>query len=166
MPAPAKRFVPFKSAGLDLPIDMSDFSCRPDRYPFGRTRGTLRRQCAKNSAIARSFALRIGPFQGAALCRLGRSRGRCPGPHWQARLGVVWMLRQFNGVSVKRVIDRSGTRVPEHAHDWPVLSIFVIGGYLNKTELGGILFARPPAVFDRAGPAHAKTVPSARVAPI
>ena len=45
------------------------------------------------------------------------------------------MLRSFSGASVRRVIDRSHACVPEHAHDWPVLSLFVIGSYLNQTEI-------------------------------
>ena len=36
------------------------------------------------------------------------------------------MLRKFSGALVSRTIDRSGRLVPEHAHDWPVLSLFVM----------------------------------------
>ena len=43
------------------------------------------------------------------------------------------MLRRFSGATVRRVIDRSDARVPEHAHDWPVLSIFVLGAN-SQTE--------------------------------
>jgi AraC family transcriptional regulator len=70
------------------------------------------------------------------------------------------MLRRFHGVSVRRVIDRSRTRVPEHAHDWPLLSIFVIGGYLNKTELGETVIAGPSAILYRAGAAHENAIAS------
>jgi AraC-like DNA-binding protein len=70
------------------------------------------------------------------------------------------MLRQFSGATVRRVIDRSDARVPEHAHDWPVLSIFVLGRYLNETELGETLIAGPSAVFYRAGAAHRNVVGS------
>jgi hypothetical protein len=48
--------------------------------------------------------------------------------------------------------------VPQHAHDWPVLSLFVIGSYLNETELGARLIADPSAVFYRAGAAHRNTI--------
>jgi hypothetical protein len=57
------------------------------------------------------------------------------------------MLRSFSGASVKRVIDRSQAQVPEHAHDWPVLSLFVIGSYLNETELGERFISSPSAVY-------------------
>ncbi len=64
------------------------------------------------------------------------------------------MLQRFSGVSVKRVIDRSRALVPEHAHDWPVLSLFVMGAYANHTEVGEQLFCGPSAVLYRAGAAH------------
>lgn len=70
------------------------------------------------------------------------------------------MLRQFSGATVRRVIDRSDARVPEHAHDWPVLSIFVLGRYLNETELGETLIAGPSAIFYQAGAAHRNAVGS------
>jgi len=64
------------------------------------------------------------------------------------------MLYQFSGATVRRTIDRSGAEVPEHAHDWPLLSLFVIGGYSNQTELGERFIADPSAVFYAAGAAH------------
>ena len=70
------------------------------------------------------------------------------------------MLRRFSGATVRRVIDRSDARVPEHAHDWPVLSIFVLGRYLNETELGQTLIAGPSAIFYQAGAAHRNAVGS------
>lgn len=68
------------------------------------------------------------------------------------------MLRSFSGASVKRVIDRSQAQVPEHAHDWPVLSLFVIGSYLNETELGERFISSPSAVYYGAGAAHRNTI--------
>lgn len=68
------------------------------------------------------------------------------------------MLPSLAGARVRRVIDRSNTRVAEHAHDWPMLSIFVIGSYLNKTEIGERLIAGPSAVFYGPGAAHSNTV--------
>jgi AraC family transcriptional regulator len=47
--------------------------------------------------------------------------------------------------------------VPEHAHDWPVLSLFVIGSYWNETELGEEFISGPSAVFYRAGAGHRNT---------
>jgi AraC family transcriptional regulator len=67
------------------------------------------------------------------------------------------VLRTFSGASVTRVIDRSHSCVPEHAHAWPVLSLFVMGSYLNETEIGVKVIAGPSAVFYRAGAAHRNT---------
>jgi AraC family transcriptional regulator len=67
------------------------------------------------------------------------------------------VLHETSGVIVRRVVDFSDTQVPEHAHDWPVLSIFVLGGYLNQTELGKRLIDGPSAVLYRAGSAHRNT---------
>lgn len=47
--------------------------------------------------------------------------------------------------------------MPEHAHDWPVLSLFVIGSYLNETEAGETFISGPSAVFYRAGARHRNT---------
>jgi AraC-like DNA-binding protein len=68
------------------------------------------------------------------------------------------MLRELSGARLRRVVDRSRARVPEHAHDWPVLSLFVIGGYSNRTEIGEIFIAAPSAILYRAGAAHENTV--------
>ena len=68
------------------------------------------------------------------------------------------MLRSFSGASVRRVIDPSHSCVPEHAHAWPVLSLFVMGSYLNETEIGEKFISGPSAVFYRAGAAHRNTV--------
>jgi AraC family transcriptional regulator len=70
------------------------------------------------------------------------------------------MFQRFSGVSVRRVIDRSGTRVPEHAHDWPVLSLFVLGTYANITEIGEASIQWPSAILYRAGAAHRNNVGS------
>jgi AraC family transcriptional regulator len=67
------------------------------------------------------------------------------------------ILHASSGVTVRRVVDRSDARIPEHAHDWPLLSIFVLGGYLNQTELGQRLIDGPSAVLYRAGCAHRNT---------
>ena len=64
------------------------------------------------------------------------------------------MLRSFSGATVRRTIDRSGADVPEHAHDWPLLSLFVLGGYSNRTELGERSIAGPSAIFYAAGAVH------------
>lgn len=70
------------------------------------------------------------------------------------------VLCSFSGARVRRVIDRSHSVVPEHAHDWPVLSVFVLGGYENRTDLGQAVIAGPSAILYRAGAAHQNQVAS------
>lgn len=93
----------------------------------------------------------IGPFQGA----LPADRGFAG---FYGRWYVLEMLHEFSGVTVRRTLDRSGTEVPEHAHDWPLLSLFVIGSYLNRTETGERFIAGPSAVLYAAGAAHHNVV--------
>jgi AraC-like DNA-binding protein len=68
------------------------------------------------------------------------------------------VLRQFIGATIRRVVDRSCSSVPEHAHERPVLSLFVVGGYSNLTEIGEAVIAAPSAILYRAGAAHRNTV--------
>lgn len=68
------------------------------------------------------------------------------------------MQQRFSGVTVTRIIDPSDAEVPEHAHEWPVLSLFVMGAYLNRTDAGERLISVPSAVLYRAGAAHRNTV--------
>lgn len=70
----------------------------------------------------------------------------------------IGALRSFSGASVRRVIDYSHACVAEHAHDWPLLSLFVIGSYWNRTELGEHFICGPSAIFYRAGAAHRNRV--------
>lgn len=67
-------------------------------------------------------------------------------------------LREFTGATLTRVIDRSASLVPEHAHEWPVLSLFVIGAYSNQTEIGEAFIAAPSAILYHARAAHQNTV--------
>ena len=67
-------------------------------------------------------------------------------------------LARYSGATVRRVIDRSHACVPEHAHDWPLLSIYVLGSYLNRTEIGEVFIAGPSVIFYRAGAAHQNSV--------
>ena len=68
------------------------------------------------------------------------------------------LLHKFTGAVVSRIIDRSHAQVAEHAHDWPVLSLFVLGGYSSRTEIGERHVCAPSAVLYRAGARHSNTV--------
>jgi AraC family transcriptional regulator len=68
------------------------------------------------------------------------------------------LLHKFTGAVVSRTLDRSYSRVLEHAHDWPMLSFFVLGAYSNRTEVGDRYVCGPSAVLYRAGARHANAV--------
>lgn len=63
-------------------------------------------------------------------------------------------LRDFSGARALRLSDNAGTAIPEHAHDWPVLSLFVLGSYRNQSVLGETVVSRPSAMFYRACEPH------------
>lgn len=64
-------------------------------------------------------------------------------------------VRRFSGAWSSRVIDPSHADVAEHAHDWPVLSLYVLGAYRNRSVLGEAHISAPSAVFYASGAAHA-----------
>ena len=67
-------------------------------------------------------------------------------------------MRNFSGARVERVVYRSAARISEHAHDWPVLSLFVLGGVSNETELGETFVACPSATLFWAGAYHRNVI--------
>lgn len=68
------------------------------------------------------------------------------------------ILSTFSGAVVRRTVDQSHAVVPEHAHDWHVLSVFISGSYHNRTELGEAALARPSGILYRPGAAHANQI--------
>jgi AraC family transcriptional regulator len=64
------------------------------------------------------------------------------------------VLLDFGGACVRRVLDPSRAVVAEHAHDWPMISLYVMGGYRNVTDCGEREIAGPSMVFYRPGAAH------------
>jgi AraC family transcriptional regulator len=64
------------------------------------------------------------------------------------------IVQRFSGAVVRRTIDPSRATVAEHAHDWPMFSLYVMGGYRNVTECGAHDIAGPSFVFYGRGAAH------------
>jgi AraC family transcriptional regulator len=67
-------------------------------------------------------------------------------------------LREFSGARAVRLSDSGCARIAEHAHGWPVLSLFVVGSYENSSELGMTRVSRPSAMFYQAGERHSNIV--------
>jgi AraC family transcriptional regulator len=68
--------------------------------------------------------------------------------------------RTYSGALVRRTIDRSHSHVPAHAHDWPVLSLFVMGQYVNHSDLGTSTISAPSAILYREGAIHKNDIAS------
>jgi AraC-like DNA-binding protein len=64
-------------------------------------------------------------------------------------------VRCFSGARGVRVIGGSNTLVGEHTHDWPVLSLYVMGNYQKTFDGGDARISSPSAVLHGAGEAHA-----------
>lgn len=67
-------------------------------------------------------------------------------------------LRRLSGATASRVVDGRACVVDEHAHDWPVLSIFIAGEYRNRSDLGEVSISSPAVLLYRRGDAHANRV--------
>ncbi len=68
------------------------------------------------------------------------------------------ILHRFSGAVVRRTIDPSHAVVAEHAHDWPMLSVYVMGGYRNVSACGEHDIDGPSFVFYGRGAAHRNDV--------
>jgi AraC family transcriptional regulator len=58
------------------------------------------------------------------------------------------------------MIDGAYAHVGEHAHDWPVLSIFILGSCDNRSAVGDHAISSPSAFFYRAGATHENRIGS------
>ncbi len=108
--------------------------------------------CRQSRAVIRSG---LGRNQGARLTSdVDESKKR----YTNYRYSALTVLHQFDGVVVRRVVDASRSVVAEHAHDWPLLSLFVMGAYTNVTGRGAKDIDGPSAVFYRPGTVHKNIV--------
>lgn len=73
-------------------------------------------------------------------------------------MAIPSVLCAFSGAVVRRTVDRSNSLVPRHAHDWPVLSLFVMGAYRNRTDEGDADLRGPSAILYRANAEHENLV--------
>lgn len=62
------------------------------------------------------------------------------------------------GAKAVRVIEHPETSVNEHAHDWPVLSLYVMGACMRLFDGTAVPVAGPCAVLHPAGAYHSSTV--------
>jgi AraC family transcriptional regulator len=67
-------------------------------------------------------------------------------------------LRTFSGARIVSILDAANTRTDEHAHDWPILSLHVVGTCRKIAEDAETSIAGPSAVLHGVGAPHASVV--------
>lgn len=72
--------------------------------------------------------------------------------------GLEIALRSFGGARAVRVVHGQGQNIAAHAHDWPSLTLPVIGGCIEEYEGGEQRIAGPSAVLHPAGAVHADRI--------
>ncbi len=72
--------------------------------------------------------------------------------------GAVVDHLRLPGAHVSRIMHPPGQSIGAHAHDWPVLTLYRIGGYREIGEAGERVFDGPSVVFQPIGAAHADEI--------
>jgi AraC family transcriptional regulator len=67
-------------------------------------------------------------------------------------------LRTFSGARIVRIADAAHAQTDEHAHDWPILSLHVVGTCRKLSEIGETFIAGPSAVLHGMDAPHAAVV--------
>lgn len=65
---------------------------------------------------------------------------------------------RFSGAVGSHLVDGDHQHIPAHAHDWPVLSIYLLGSYRNVTASGETYFDSPSVTLYRAGESHSNSI--------
>lgn len=72
--------------------------------------------------------------------------------------GAVIEERRFDGARLSRIMHPPHQRIDAHAHDWPVMALYRIGGYREYGDHASVVFDGPSLVFQPAGAAHADDI--------
>jgi AraC family transcriptional regulator len=79
------------------------------------------------------------------------------GPPRDAR-DIEDQIAVVSGARAVWIVDKPGSVVAEHRHDWPILSLFITGDYLKVSEAGATRISSPAAVLHAAGAPHGSVV--------
>jgi AraC-like DNA-binding protein len=74
--------------------------------------------------------------------------------------GIEEDIRCLSGAISVRVIEAGGSVVEEHCHDWPVLSLYVMGDVLKVQEGGSVRVNRPAVILHGAREPHSNLIGS------
>ena len=72
--------------------------------------------------------------------------------------GLETELRTLAGAKAVRVVHPGGQAIEEHRHDWPSLTLYVLGGCLEQYDGGDAALRGPSAALHPAGRPHADAV--------
>ncbi len=73
--------------------------------------------------------------------------------------GAVVHHRRLAGAHVSRIMHPPGQRIEAHSHDWPVLTLYRLGGYREEADCGAAInLDGPSVVLQPAGAAHADEI--------
>ncbi|MGY4395417.1 AraC family transcriptional regulator [Sphingomonas sp. UYAg733] len=75
--------------------------------------------------------------------------------------GTTTVLRRVPGIHVLRVEHRPRQRIEEHIHDWPCLTFFRCGAYVERIDEAEVAIHGPALAFHPAGCAHANAIGTA-----
>jgi AraC family transcriptional regulator len=72
--------------------------------------------------------------------------------------GLELPLRTLSGARLLRVVHPAGQRIPEHRHDWPLLTIPALGGYEEQCDDRSMAVHGPAVVLHPPGRCHANYI--------
>jgi AraC family transcriptional regulator len=74
--------------------------------------------------------------------------------------GLEIPVHALSGARCLRIVHPAGQRIPEHRHEWPLLTIPVLGGYDEECDRGVTSVGGPAAVLHPPGRCHANCIHS------
>jgi AraC-like DNA-binding protein len=72
--------------------------------------------------------------------------------------GLEVALRQFGGARALRIVHPGGQVIPEHRHDWPLLTVAVLGGYDEQNEQEAMRLSGATVTLHPAGRCHSNCI--------
>lgn len=75
--------------------------------------------------------------------------------------GLELAVRSFGGARALRIVHPAHQRIPEHRHDWPLLTLPALGGYVEDCGDGTVSVGGPAAVLHPSGRCHANCIHAA-----
>jgi AraC family transcriptional regulator len=74
--------------------------------------------------------------------------------------GLEIAVRTFGGARGLRIVHPAGQSISAHRHDWPLLTLPMLGGYCEECEDGTVVVDGPAAILHPAGICHANCIHS------